>query len=164
MALPSHIQELYASGNVDDLIVDTIELRHDSWTEPAYLTTNPEDLHLHLETGQEVVFVSIPFSMQISDRTTEPQQSIQIGISNVSRSLATFIEQAFNVDTPVSVIYRGYAPLDSSAPSEGPYKLTTTSMSMDNTFIKFSATKQDLTTAPFPSNVYTTTRFPGLYR
>lgn len=177
MSYQEAIREAYASADLTELVLDTLELRHPNFVDD---NNNPtairivrafQDYSLCLETnapvngGQYVTFVGCPFDFTLPawDATQVPQ--LQIKIDNVDRRITQALEEASVSIVPIGVTYRPYLASDPSAPQMNPpFTFTLSKVVADVFQVVGTATTNDVNNWPFPNRVYRPAEFPGLVR
>jgi hypothetical protein len=177
MSYTEAIKEAYASADLTEIVLDTLELRHPNFVDD---NGNPtairivrayQDYSLCLElnapvnAGQYVTFVGCPFDFTLPawDETQVPQ--LQIKIDNVDRRITKYLEEASSSVVPIGVTYRPYLASDPSAPQMNPpFSFTLSKVVVDVFQVVGTATTNDVNNWPFPNDKYTAKRFPGLVR
>lgn len=175
MSLEQAIAECYASTPVDVYPIDTVELLHPSFKDAD---GNPvsvravrayEEWNLTLEAdaplnpGETVLFYPIPFDMTQMGFEEGKVPSLTFSISNVSREVSKYLEQAIEDTRPITLIYRQYLNTDTTQPQIDPVvTMTLTSATSGVTTVTGTATLTDVHKWPFPWQRYTPARFPGL--
>lgn len=175
MSLEQALQECYASNPVDQFPLDTVELLHPSFTDEngvlasvrAVLGYEQWELGLEadapLNPGEMVTFYPIPFDISPVGFAEGETPKLTFSISNVSRLLTKYLEQAIADTRPITVIYRQYLNTDTSRPQIDPVvTMTLTKATAGVTTVTGTATLSDVYSWPFPWQRYTPTRFPGL--
>lgn len=105
------------------------------------------------------VFVAFPFDIVLpNDSDAPPQASLQI--DNVSQEIAASIR---SIGTPPSVtieVVRASAPdtVEASLPA---FQLT--NVRYDTLLVQGDLVTEDLTSEPFPADMFTPSNFPGLF-
>lgn len=172
------LAEAYASNPIDEIVYDTLELHH-----PAFIDDfgNPtavrvvqayENLRAYLEDdaplnpGEEVEFVGLAFSFSkpgFDDDGGVP--SLKFTISNVSREITKYLEQAIVQTDSIVIMWRQYLSSDLSGPQMLPVvRMELTSVEASVMSITGTATLATVHNFPFPSKQYTPDDFPGLVR
>lgn len=177
MSMEEALAEAYASAPTDERILETIELHHPSFLDESGQPTAIrvvqafEDHTLTLENtaplnpNQPVLFRACPFRFALSGFSENDTPSLQLSISNVSRIVTKYLEQAIAYTTPITVIYRPYLESDTSAPQLDPViSMTLTSVKVGIMDITGNATLSDVHNWPFPTLKYTPEAYPGLVR
>jgi len=167
-SLSQAIKEAYASAPADEVILHTIELRHQAFTVPIRVVNDHADLTATLEAtapenpGQAVLFQGFSFGFQPPD-VDGPRPEIILTIDNVSREITKNIEAATISGAPVELTYRPYLSTDLSGPQMNP-PLTLDIIGIEASMLTVTAHAAfgDLGSKRFPSEDYTAERFPGL--
>jgi hypothetical protein len=164
------IAEAYASANVGDPVLLTLELQHpdfvDADGEPtsAWIVNDHRDLVATDEDANERTFIGVPFRYVKPEQTDSgAPQAPTVEIDNVSLEVTRLLMLARGSDSPVVVIEREYLPSDTSAPHVlpptvlelGPPTITAETVSAPLLF-------GGLTNRRWPARTYTAEDFPGL--
>ncbi|MFM0326079.1 DUF1833 family protein [Caballeronia glebae] len=171
------LAEAYASNPVNDVALDTLEIRH-----PAFIDDfgNPtavrvvrgyDDIVATLEStapmnaGQAVTFIAGAFNFTIPGYKEAQIPQLQITLDNVSLEITAHLEQAIGQLAPIEVTYRPYLLSDLSGPQmDPPINMLLTNVTVDVFQVTGTATLNDVHNWPFPSQVYRPDTFPGLLR
>jgi hypothetical protein len=177
MSYKEAIAEAYASADISDVILDTLELRHPNFVDDngnniaARVVASFQDYSLCLEAdapqdgGQYVTFQACPFTFTLPEFGDGQVPSLQIAIDNVSREITKYLEEASTSLTPIGVTYRPYLASDPTGPQmDPPFSFTLSNVKVDVFQVTGTATTSDVNNWPFPYQNYTPTRFPGLVR
>lgn len=177
MSMEQALAECYASEPVDEFSLDTIELIHPAFIDNAgnqdsiraVLANEAWDLTLEadapLKPGQTLTFSPIPFTFTMPGFSEGEVPKLTFGISNVSRIVTQYLEQAIEQTTPITLIYRPYSSKDTSAPQLDPVIIMELSEAVAGVFqVTGVASLSDVHNYPFPAQLYTPTRFPALVR
>lgn len=166
MTLSDELKTLYASSGTD-VILETLEINHSSFTSPFYLVRDWQDLTATLEGGQSVTFQKYSFNLVPESKDGSGTSSLRLSIDNVNRDvvdkLETAIVSAGNV--PLTVYYRLYLSSDTTGPQNNPpvlFYLTDIQVTLD----KLVATAEipGLINRSFPNVDYKSTVFKSLGR
>lgn len=177
MSMTEALKECYASEPVDVYALDTIELIHPAFVDELGNPTSIlavrayEEWELTLEVdaplrpGQTVKFLPIPFDITDPGFAEGEVPKLVFSISNVSRLVSQYLEQAIARTEPITVIYRQYLNTETTVPqTDPPVIMELTSASSGVTQVTGTAQLSDVHNWPFPWQRYTTERFPGLSR
>lgn len=177
MSYKEAIAEAYASADLSEIILDTLELRHPNFVDDngnptaIRIVVAYENYSLKLEQnapvngGQFVTFIGCPFQFTLPswDETTVPQ--LQIKIDNVDRRITKYLEEASTSIIPIGVTYRPYLASDPSGPQmDPPFSFVLSKVVVDVFQVTGTATTNDVNNWAFPNDKYTAARFPGLVR
>lgn len=166
--LSDALAEAYAS-DTSEPIISTLEIRHVSFTQPIRVVNDHHDFTAHLEAdapvdaGREVTFIACAFELTLPElkQTSSPQ--IEISLDNVSGEIVAYLDAAANSGELIEVTYRPYLASDRSQPAvTTPLTLQIQSVSADVFRVKAVAGFPNLANTKFPSETYTSERFPGL--
>lgn len=177
MSWEQAMKEAYASSPVDEVPLDTLELRHsefvDEFGEPTAIRVvqGYEDQTLGLEAdaplngGQMVKFTACRFSLVLPRMEENAIPEIQITISNVSREITKHLEAAIAVLEPIALTYRPYLSTVPEAPQmDPPIHLTLKKVKVDIFQVTGTASLEDVHNWPFPFRKYMPYEWPGLKR
>ncbi len=175
--LTQALAEAYASAPLDDVIVDTLELRHPSFMDDAGNPTairicrDRVDFSARLEAsapmhaGQTVTFVACPFDFTMPGIEEGRVPQLQIKVDNVDRAITAAIESAYQQQAPIEVTYRPYLASDPSGPQmDPPITMVLTRVTVGVFTVTGTATLNDVHNWSFPNRIYSATDFPGLVR
>lgn len=156
-------KEAIASAPAGAVMVNTLEMRHESIGGVLFLAQSLTNFEATLETGATVVFEAVPFRITLPRKSAEGLQELQISIDNVDRRISDFCQNAAGFMSPVELLYRPYLMSDLSEPQMvPPLRLFLRNVSVSATEVAGRATYADLINKKFPSDPYTRKRFPGL--
>lgn len=171
MSYEAAYAEAMASVDQEEVLLDTLELRHPAFTQPARVVRAYQNYTLGLESdaptqaGQMVEFLACPFEFELPPFEEGTVPTLKITISNVSRDLTGQLEAAISQIAPIQVTYRPYLESDPSGPQMNPpFHMTLTKVTVDVFSVTGIASLDDVHNWPFPSKRYTPSRFPGLVR
>lgn len=163
--LTQALKEAYASAPADEVIYHTLEINHESFSEPIYVVRDWDDLNARLENGRMVTFIRYAFDLTKPDVTTDGVPQCTFEIDNVSREITTNIQYATEYSTPITVTYREYLSSDLSGPQNNPpLVMTLAGITADVFKISATASFGNLSNKRFPTEEYTLERFPSLAR
>lgn len=175
--LKQALAEAYASAPVDDIIIDTLELRHSSFYDAAgnraaiRICRDRCDFQAHLEpdapwdAGQLVTFVAVPFDFKLPGLAEGRVPQLELGIDNIDRSITAAVEMAYQQSDPIEATYRPYLSSDPSGPQMNPpINMVLSRITVSVFRVTSTATLNDVHNWPFPSRTYNPADFPGLLR
>ncbi|WP_213305943.1 DUF1833 family protein [Paraburkholderia sacchari] len=172
------LAEAYASNPVDEVVLDTLELRHSSFINadgspaPIRVVADFEDLDATLEAnaplnaGQTVHFTALAFQFALPSMEEGQAPQIDIVIEGASAEIVAHLESAVAQTRQIEVTYRRFLASNPAAgPHDGePLTLYIASAKATLTQVVATATLTDIHNAPFPGRVYRPDDFPGLVR
>lgn len=168
--LSEAIREAYATAPADQVILDTLELWHPSFSVPLYVVNDKVALDARIEPGAErnagavVTFVAWGFEVKQPEVSTDATPELVIEMDNVDPAILAQIDAAVMSGEDVTVIYRGYldhAALDGPETIPPP-EVTMTASSADPFRLRAVAGFETLYDAVFPARSYDLDDFPGL--
>lgn len=178
MSYTEAYQEALASAPKGKPIIDTLELYHPAFLDEANRPTairiakTYEDWLFKLEAeaivngGEWVTFLACEFNVQLPEVAEDGKTpNLQISVGNVSREITRALEQAKSSLIPIKVTYRPYLPTDPSIPQMNPpIVMEMSEVDVDVFQATGTASLEDINNVGYPSQQYTTDRFPGLRR
>lgn len=157
------MREAYACAPSNEVILETIQITHESIVGSIYLVRNRTDVVLTLETSEVVTFEGAGFRLAKPQSGENGLQELSIGVDNVDRRVSDFFKQAKNFQTPVECTYRPYLASDTSHPQMDPPLVLYLSDARVTLFeVTAKATFADLLNRKFPNKNYTRAGFPSL--
>lgn len=177
MSYSDAIAEAYASAPVDQVILDTLELYHPSFTDEIgrptaiYVVLGYQNFTLRLDPGaiinpgDYVEFLGCSFEVTLPEFSEEGAPSMNLSIGNVSREITRHLEQARQSIVPITVTYRPYLVSDPTQPQlDPPIVMELADVDVDVFTASGTCKLKDVNNTAFPKEKYTSTRFPGLRR
>jgi len=181
--LSEALQEAYASCPVDTVILETLEFRHPSFIDdqgqPTAIRvvkdwrdwTAKLEASAPLNPGQFVTFIGYAFRYDPPSMEDNRPPEVEITIDNVAAGILFYIDQAISTPDIIKMTYRPYLSTDVDAQGRlnqphmnPPLHFDVTSIEANVMTITARAKFGDFTNMKFPSEDYTATRFPGLFR
>ena len=162
------MQEAFASAPVNEIIYHTIELDHPAFTQPIRLVQGFDDITARLEAdapknaAELVQFVAAPWDLTLPKIEEDTMPELSLRFDNVSREITQYISEAVMRPEPVKIIIRPYL---SSLLEQGPQLNPPIEMEMgeataDNYSVSTTANLEDVFYSVFPTQRYTSERFP----
>lgn len=157
------MKEAYACAPSNEVIIETIEIKHASIVGSIYLARQRTAVTLTLETAEVVVFEGAGFRLALPQSGENGLQELSIGVDNVDRRVSDFFKSAKNFQTPVECIYRPYLASNPYVPQMNPPLVLYLSDAQVTLFdVTCKATFADVLNKKFPSLIYTRAGFPSL--
>ncbi|OFE11375.1 hypothetical protein PHACT_12520 [Pseudohongiella acticola] len=167
----SNLNTVRASAPSGIVIVETLEVLHDSFPSPIRVTNQLEAFSATLEdtaphdAGQLVAFQPAYFELILPNANNGGTEIIDVNITNIDQVAADRMEIAMANPGPVSLIFRVYLSSDTSGPAiDPPTRLTIESAAADYVSLRAKAKNADNINRKFPGWVYNTFDHPGLAR
>jgi len=169
--LSQAIKEAYASAPCSSIIYHTLEIYHPSFTVPIRVVRDNITLTATLEASaprnasEAVNFLGYQFDLTPPEVSTSGVPQCTVEIDNVSREILAQIELAVAGGAPdlITITYRAFLSDDLTGPQNDPPLTLTVSDITANVFrISATAGFPNLANKRFPSQEYTSERFPGL--
>ena len=122
------LKEAYASAPVDQVILDTLEIRHPAFVDDqgnpaaARIVRGYENIFATLEAdapmnpGQQVEFIAVPFDFTLPGFEEGRVPELSITLDNVGRELQGWLEAAASSPQVMEATYRPYLVSDLSGP------------------------------------------------
>lgn len=171
------LKEAYASVPAEQVILDTLELRHPAFVDDegrpaaARIVRGFENLFATLEAdapmdpGRTVEFVAMPFDFKLPGFEEGRVPELGITLDNIGRELQGWLEAASSSPQVLEATYRPYLVSDLSGPQmDPPIHMLVTEVSSDVFQIRLKASMDDVNNWAFPHRVYQPSEFPGLVR
>lgn len=164
------LREYYFSAPPQAVFLDTLELRHPAFDQPARIVNDLNDFVATLEAdapanaGQEVTFIGCPFEALPPESTDQGLPQCTLQIMNVTKLLMPQMAAAIAVSAPVEISFRQYLADDPSEPQLFIHGLTAKVGDAGILRVQVTAGFEDLLNKPFPFRLYTSKEFPTLVR
>ncbi len=159
------LKTAWASAPKNDYIHETLELKHSKFSKTWYISNHQKTFDATLENRTKVTFEPIPFAVKLPPSDAQGGQLMDITVANAGLDMVKEIEAASTKpDERIEVVYRIYLSSDKTAPQNTPIRLSLDSIMMNDEAIAGQAGRSDVLNQPFPSEIYTPEKFPGLKR
>ncbi|WP_213761980.1 DUF1833 family protein [Caballeronia sp. dw_19] len=172
------LAEVYASNPQDEVVLDTLELRHPAFIDdegnpaPIRVVADHANLTATLESdaplnaSQTVTFIAMAFQFSLPSMEDGQAPQIDITLDDVSADIIGHLESAVTQTAQIECTHRRFLASNPAAgPQDGePLTLYIASATANITQVTASATLTDIYNKAFPSRVYTPNDFPGLVR
>lgn len=173
--LDDAIREAYASAPADEVILNTLELRHPTFLDEegqpmaVRVVCDQKDLVARLEdsapmnAGEAVTFIAVAFQMTLPPIETVAVPELDLAVDNVSTELMKYLDAAVQDPNPIACTYRPYLAGDPLTPRMDPpptFELRDVKANVMRVTGRCRV-GIDLQRA-FPMPLYTTGAFPGL--
>lgn len=152
----------YSSGNSEQVLLQTLELRCAAWPEPILICQGFEDQVCRIETGASLTFLASAFDIALPKSEGSARQELQFGLDNVSRHAQMLLTQAIDAQVEVTLIRRAYLWPDLSAPADPPNVMTVLGAAFDSSAAQVKAGLLDLLNTRWPRVSYTLELAPGI--
>jgi len=167
----SDLNTVRASAPGGVVVVETLEVLHDSFPAPIRVTNQLEAFAATLEASaplnasEEVTFQPAYFELVLPNANNGGTEVIDVNITNIDQVAADRMEIAILNPGPVTLIFRVYLSTDTSAPAiNPPTRLNIESAVADHVSLRAKARNADNINRKFPGWVYNTFDHPGLAR
>lgn len=164
VSLTDAIKEAYASCPLQRVVLETLEIRQLTVQPSIFLVRSRKPFQASDEDGFPRNFLPSGFSITLPSEDDQGFRSLNVTIDNVGREVSDFITLAKgSPNVPVAVVYRPYLSDDTSGPQMNPpLILYLTQVAITATSVQGTATFMDVVNKKWPTELYVTTRFPGL--
>jgi len=169
-------KEAYALAPADEVVIDTLEIRHPDFVDEAgnpdsmWITTNQVEIEAPVEAdapvrgGETVTFRSLGFRFTLPRIEPGSGPEMEIGIDSTDRRIIELLDAAATDPRPIVMCYRPYL---SNALEDGPQMAPPPSFVLSQVAAKGLVTSGRARVAidlggPFPRHVYTASAYPGL--
>jgi hypothetical protein len=117
------------------------------------------------DAGLLVPFVALGFDLELPPVDTIPVPEIVVTLDNVGREIAKHLDAAAVSQERIEVMYRPYLSTDIEGPQmDPPMTMTLSEVEVDVFRVTGRARVLDIGNKAFPSEIYTTRKYPGLRR
>ena len=161
------LKQAYVRGT--PALIHCLELLHDSFDAPLRITNSREDQTVtHEASAPEdpstaVSYSAVPFSLVLLKIEDNPEQGIEIRVSNIDKAASDLLDIAVDNPTPITAIYRLYVAGDTSAPAQDPPDtLSIHSAVANKRELVAHARSYDVINRKFPNIYYDAENFPAL--
>lgn len=158
------LKEAYAVCPTDIVIFETIQIDHVDFLEPIRLVNDYADLTAQLETGETVTFIRFAFESVGAEVNAQGLPEVVITVDGASAEISQALDDLSGSADPLSVTLRSYRSDDLSAPAGRNVPGDVRSISIEDVRVTLRIGFGEIANRPFPSELYTPRRFPGLVR
>lgn len=154
--------EAYAVAPAAVVHLHTLELRHESMSEPLYLIQGYRHRELKIIPGGAwVQFRACAFNFTLPATDDGGLQELNLTIDNTNNRVSDFCESAMNFPAPVEIYYRPYLSTDLETPLMiPPLRLFLKNVVVSEAQVSGTATPADFLNLKFPTELYSYPRFP----
>ncbi|MCB5173640.1 DUF1833 family protein [Microvirga lenta] len=164
--------EAAATAPKDEVMLITLEAIHPVFIEngqpsPVRIVRNTVDFNARLEAeapvggGLIVPFLAVPFEIDYP-RIGQLGAECTLRMDNVNREMGRHLEAAVKMNTPITVIFRGYLASDPDTVGQGPYKLILRSVKRRGSLLEGSLAIAKPQNLRVLREVFDMQRFPAL--
>lgn len=154
------LEQVYASGG--DVIIPTLELTCDAWTEPVLICAGFENQACVTEDARALTFVAAGIDVSLPKKSNTGAQNINFAIDNITGEPQRKIDEALEAEERVIMTYREFLASDKSAPAQAPYRFVVRGGSMQGTSVQITAGFFDAINTAWPRDLYTLNFAPGI--
>jgi hypothetical protein len=156
--------EAYAIAPAGVAHIHTLELRHESMSEPLYLVQGFFHKQIKIEAGGSFKkFRACGFNFTLPATDDGGLQELTLTMDNANNRVSDFCESAMNFPAPVEIYYRPYLSTDLETPlMEPPLRLFLKDVTVSESQVSGRAVPVDFLNLKFPTELYDSERFPPL--
>ncbi|MNQ15163.1 hypothetical protein D3C85_281290 [compost metagenome] len=155
------LEQVYASAG-PDVIISTLELTCDAWSDPVLICNGFEDQTCITEDARTLTFLAAGIDVSLPKKTNSGGQTLSFAIDNVTGEAQQKIDQAIEAGARVNMTFRHYLASDKSAPAEAPYHYVVQGGQMEMSTVQINAGFFDAINTKWPRRLYTINFAPGL--
>lgn len=154
----------HAPSDVVDLL--TMEIQHADLEQPIRLVDDHADLVAKIETGETVTYTRFAFETIEPEINVAGQPELLITIDGASAEIFRLLDSMSGDPNPMRVVLRAYRSdaLDTPGRRLLPGEIRHVAMPPSSTRVTLRIGFGDVANLPFPRELYTPRRFPGLVR
>lgn len=157
-------QEAYANADDSRVTLYTLELNHPGFTEPLRIVADNDPLTAEIEDGSQVLFTPFWFQVKRPPINEEPDPGLTLTIDNVSGFMTPYMDAASRSGESIRLTFRPYLVDEDD---DSITRLSSLTMAIRNasatmTSVSLTAAHINPANLSFPSELYTSDRFPGL--
>lgn len=164
MSLTEAMVEAYAVAPAGETIIETIELDHPSFDEPARIASGiEEDILLPPAEGADpVLFRAVQVQVIPPGMGEDGPTPMRLKLDAVSGWLLPYLRAAMQSTAPVSVTYRAYTTADLTQPGEVIDGLELRHVTLTATAAEGTVSFREIELQAFPLPTYDETYYPAL--
>ncbi len=157
MAVSPALKSVWASGDADVALLDTIELASPAWTVPVRLVRGYEKL-----TVGALEFLPYAFEFTLPPIEAAAGGHLEVILGNADRAVPDAVDSALDADQPVTLTYRQYIRGAQNLTFAMDLDLHVVDLTESVETSRVLAVFPNLVNERFPRLDYTTYRFPEL--
>ena len=158
------LEEAYACAPTDVVVLDTFQIDHSSFDEPIRLVNDFTDLTAKIETGETVTFIRFAFEHARAEVNAQGVPEVSISIDNASAEIARQLDAVSDSTDPFPVSIRTYRSDDLNAPAGRILPGEIINISVVDVRVNLRIAFSQIANRPYPGELFTPRRFPGLVR
>lgn len=158
------LEEAYACAPTNVVALETLQIDHSSFPFPIRLVCDYQDLTATLETGETVTFVRFAYEIQRAEVNAQGVPEVSINIDNASAEIARALDLIADSPDSIPVTMRTFRSDDLSAPAGRNLPGEVIDIQITDLRVTLRIAFGQIANLPFPSELYTPKRFPGLVR
>jgi len=152
----------HAPSDVVDLL--TLEIQHAELEAPIRLVDDHADLVAKIETGETVTYTRFAFEAVEPEVNVAGQPELSITVDGASAEIARMLDALAGDPNPLFVVLRAYRSDELDAPGRRLLPGEIRHISINTTQVTLRIGFGEISNLPFPRELYTPRRFPGLVR
>jgi len=158
------LKEALAVCPTDIVIFETIQIDHPDFDQPMRLVNDYADLTATLETGETVTFIRFAFESVGAEVNAQGLPEVVVTVDGASSEIANAMDQLAGSSDALTVTLRSFRSDDLSAPAGRNVPGEVRNISVEDVRVTLRIGFGEIANRPFPSELYTPRRFPGLVR
>lgn len=152
----------HAPSEVVDLL--TLEIQHADLDEPIRLVDDHADLVAKIETGETVTYTRFAFEAVEPEINVAGQPELSITVDGASAEICQLLDSLAGSPDPLSAVLRAYRSDALDVPGRRLLPGEIRHISVTTPRVTLRIGFGDVANLPFPRELYTPRRFPGLVR
>lgn len=158
------LKEAYAVCPTDIVIFETIQIDHADFDQPIRLVNDYADLTATLETAETVTFIRFAFESIGAEVNAQGLPEVVITVDGASAEIANALDLISDSPEVLTVTIRTFRSDDLSAPAGRNVPGDIRNIAVEDERVTLRIGFGEIANRPFPSELYTPRRFPGLVR
>ncbi|QRM19563.1 DUF1833 domain-containing protein [Dechloromonas sp. TW-R-39-2] len=158
------LKEAWAVCPTNLVVFETIQIDHADFDAPLRLVNDYADLTATLETAETVTFTRFAFESVGAEVNAQGLPEVVITVDGASAEIAEALDAISDSADALSVTMRTFRSDDLSAPAGRNVPGEVRNISVEDVRVTLRIGFGEIANRPFPSELYTPRRFPGLVR
>lgn len=158
------LEEAYACAPTNVVVMETLQIDHADFSMPIRLVNDFTDLTAKLETGETVTFIRFAFEHVGAEVNAQGVPEVVITIDNASAEISRQLDAIADSSSGLTVTIRSYRSDDLNAPAGRIVPGEIANISITDLRVTLRISFGQIANKPFPGELYTPFRFPGLVR
>lgn len=158
------LKEAYACCPTEVVVLDTLQIDHTSFEEPIRLVNDFADLTAKTEAGETVTYIRFAFDYARAEVNAQGVPEFTVTVDNASAEIARQLDAIADGADPLPVTVRTYRSDDLNAPAGRNLPGEIQHIQISDLRVTLRVAFGQIANKPFPSELFTPKRFPGLVR